>query len=409
MFPIALCRRFVAAFVAIGSRVTALRQRKLYFKMKELGERVRKSPDWLASKAREAVVLEPAVAANSRRDALSLFAADRASQIEIAEDDAGQRLDNFLLRRAKGVPKSHVYRVIRGGEVRVNKRRVDADYRLLQGDVLRVPPMRIAQHAADRSAGDDAIAPRRERATAFEIVFEDDDLVVIDKPAGIAVHGGSGISFGVIEQLRMARPDARVLELVHRLDRDTSGLLMIAKKRTALVKLHDDLREGLVKKRYLALASGTWPEAKRQVKVPLIKFIQAGGERRVRPAGNGEADALPAYTIFHRLESFDGPDGDFALLDVELKTGRTHQIRVHLAHLGRPIAGDDKYGDFALNKRIARGGASTGPAFKRMFLHAARLQFAHPRSGDAVDLSARLPLECARFLDRLRHATSGSA
>lgn len=384
--------------------------------MNELGERVRKSHDRLAAKLRTAGISQPSAEANSQRNSLSLFAADRASQIEIAEDDAGQRLDNFLLRRAKGVPKSHVYRVIRGGEVRVNKRRVDANYRLLEGDVLRVPPMRVAEHvaknAADRaalSASDDPGSTKRERAIAFEIVFEDDDLVVIDKPAGVAVHGGSGISFGVIEQLRMARPDARVLELVHRLDRDTSGLLMIAKKRSALVRLHDDLREGLVKKRYLALACGAWPEAKRQVKVPLVKFTQAGGERRVRPAVKDEADAIPAYTIFHRLEIFDGPDVPFALVDVELKTGRTHQIRVHLAHLGRPIAGDDKYGDFALNKRIARGGASTGPAFKRMFLHAARLQFAHPRSGDAVDLVAPLPPECARFLDRLRHVLPGSA
>ena len=333
-----------------------------------------------------------------------MFFADRASQVEIAEDQAGQRLDNFLIRRAKGVPKSHVYRIIRGGEVRVNKKRVDADYRLLEGDVLRVPPMRVA----DRSTRDDAGATKRERATAFEIVFEDDDLVVIDKPAGIAVHGGSGISFGVIEQLRIARPDARVLELVHRLDRDTSGLLMIAKKRSALVKLHDDLREGLVKKRYLALASGAWREAKRQVKVPLVKFTLAGGERRVRAAVDDEAEGMTAYTIFHRLENFDGRDGAYALIDVELKTGRTHQIRVHLAHLGRPIVGDDKYGDFALNKRVARADASAGPGLKRMFLHAARLQFAHPRTGAAMDLLAPLPTDCTRFLDRLRQVSSTS-
>ena len=342
-----------------------------------------------------------------------MFFADRASQIEIAEDEAGQRLDNFLIRRAKGVPKSHVYRIIRGGEVRVNKKRVDADYRLLAGDVLRVPPMRVA----DRSMRDDVGATKRERATAFEIVFEDDDLLAINKPAGIAVHGGSGISFGVIEQMReqlrlqlqTRRPGARVLELVHRLDRDTSGLLMIAKKRSALVKLHDDLREGLVRKRYLALASGAWPEAKRQVKTPLVKFTLAGGERRVRPAAKDEAEGMPASTIFHRLEAFDGRDGEFALLDVELKTGRTHQIRVHLAHLGRPIVGDDKYGDFALNKRVARADVSTGPGLKRMFLHAARLQFTHPRTGETIDLAAPLPADCARFLDRLRHAASASA
>ena len=373
--------------------------------MKELGERVRKSPDRRVTDAPSVGISGRSSQADSRGNVLPLFLADRASQIEIAEDDAGQRLDNYLMRRAKGVPKSHVYRVIRGGEVRVNKKRVEADYRLLEGDLLRVPPMRVA----DRSVRDDASATRRERATAFEIVFEDDDLVVIDKPAGIAVHGGSGISFGVIEQLRMARPNARVLELVHRLDRDTSGLLMIAKKRSALVKLHDDLREGLVKKRYLALAAGPWPEAKRQVKVPLVKFTLSGGERRVRPAMRDEADGMLAWTIFHRIESFEGREGAFTLLDVELKTGRTHQIRVHLAHLGRPIAGDDKYGDFALNKHVARADASKGPGLKRMFLHAARLQFAHPRTGEPVDLVAPLPIECARFLDRLRCATPAHA
>ena len=341
---------------------------------------------------------------NELGERVSLFLADRAAQVEISEDEAGQRLDNFLLRRAKGVPKSHVYRIIRGGEVRVNKKRVDADYRLLEGDVLRVPPMRVA----DRPAHVEADATKRERATALPIVFEDDDLIVIDKPAGIAVHGGSGISFGVIEQLRAARPDARVLELVHRIDRETSGLLMIAKKRNALVKLHDDLREGQVKKRYLALACGAWPEAKRQVKASLVKFTLAGGERRVRAAVNDDVDAMSAHTIFHRLENFDARDGAFALVDVELKTGRTHQIRVHLAHLGRPIAGDDKYGDFALNRRIARTDAASGPGLKRMFLHAARLQFAHPRSGETVDLVAPLPSECARFLDRLRLASAAA-
>ena len=373
--------------------------------MNELGERVRKSPDSRAPTDRSARLPASPVEADSHANSSPLFVADRASQIEIAEDEAGQRLDNFLLRRAKGVPKSHVYRVIRGGEVRVNKKRVDADYRLVEGDVLRVPPMRIAERSTQNEAG----VTKRERAATFGIVYEDDDLVVIDKPAGIAVHGGSGISFGVIEQLRIARPDARVLELVHRLDRDTSGLLMIAKKRSALVKLHDDLREGLVRKRYLALASGAWPEAKRQVKAPLVKFTLPGGERRVRVAVSSDAESMPAYTILHRLETFDGREGAFSLIDVELKTGRTHQIRVHLAHLGRPIVGDYKYGDFALNKRLARADTSAGPGLKRMFLHAARLQFAHPKSGAAVDLVAPLPTECARFLDRLRHGPPKAA
>jgi 23S rRNA pseudouridine955/2504/2580 synthase len=381
--------------------VSARRRRKLYFKMNELGERVRKSPDRRPARAlsagREAAV--PEVRPGGRPAVL--FHADRVAQIEIAGDDAGQRLDNFLFRRAKGVPKSHVYRVIRGGEVRVNRKRVDADYRLVEGDVLRVPPMRVAERT-QRDEG----AAKRERATAFEVIFEDDDLLVIDKPAGIAVHGGSGISFGVIEQLRAARPDARVLELVHRIDRETSGLLMVAKKRSALVKLHDDLRESLVKKSYLALASGSWPEVKRQVKLPLVKFTLPNGERRVRVATRDESDAMSAHTIFRRVENFDGADGPFALVDIELKTGRTHQIRVHLAHIGRPIVGDDKYGDFALNKRVARPDATTGPGLKRMFLHAARLQFVHPRSGEAIDLVAPLPAECARFVERLRRSSA---
>ncbi len=324
--------------------------------------------------------------------ARSIFSATRATTVVITGDEAGQRLDNYLVRHAKGVPKSHVYRVIRGGEVRVNGRRVDVDRRVAEGDVVRLPPLRVAAPAAP--------VVRRERAVPLGIVHEDDDLLVVDKPAGVAVHGGSGLAFGVIEQLRAARPEARVLELVHRLDRETSGLLVVAKKRGALVALHAAWREDRVKKRYRALSIGAWPERQRQVKAALVKTQDAAGERRVRVADR-DTDAMPALTVFHPLERLDGPDGAFGLLDVDLRTGRTHQIRVHLAHLGRPIAGDDKYGDFDANRRLAKARGSR-PALKRMFLHAASLSLAHPRTGEAMQFEAALPQECERFLDGLR-------
>ena len=298
------------------------------------------------------------------------------------------------------MPKSHLYRIVRGGELRVNGKRVEAAYRLLPGDVLRIPPMRVADRPADDAAR--AAAGRRERSLPLPIVHEDDALLVVDKPAGVAVHGGSGISFGVIEQLRAARPAAKFLELVHRLDRDTSGLLMIAKKRSALVALHDDLREARVRKRYLACVVGAWPEARRQVKAPLVKFTLADGERRVRVAERDDPDGMSAHTVFTRVERFQGAQGDYALLDVELKTGRTHQIRVHLAHLGRPIVGDDKYGDFALNRRLTRATGAGSPVLRRMFLHAAVLDFVHPVSGATTHLASPLPSECAAFLDALR-------
>ena len=340
------------------------------------------------------------------------FAADRATLQEIAADDAGQRIDNYLFRSAKGVPKSHVYRVIRGGEVRVNKKRVDADYRLATGDRLRLPPMRTADAAGAMQRRDGT--PQTARADArsyarsyghsyeFPLVFEDEDLLVIDKPAGVAVHGGSGISFGVIEQLRAARPALRFMELVHRLDRDTSGLLMIAKKRGALVRLHEDIREGRVEKHYLVCVAGTWTVTRRRIAAPLVKFLLPDGERRVRVEASGSPDAMPACTIFNLVERLVSDAGEFALLDADLKTGRTHQIRVHLAHLGFPIVGDEKYGDFALNKTLSRATSGRSIAFKRMFLHAAELSFMHPRLGTRIELKAPLPAECARFLVQLR-------
>jgi 23S rRNA pseudouridine955/2504/2580 synthase len=354
--------------------------------MNSLGERVAKPLDLRSGKQKRTTEADVTTAP-------AFWAADRVTQVRIGPDEAGQRLDNFLIRHAKGVPKSHIYRIVRGGEVRVNGKRVDVSVRLEPGDVLRLPPLRVA----DRS---DRPVAKREKSIAFPIVHEDDALLVIDKPAGVAVHGGSGISFGVIEQLRALRPDARFLELVHRLDRETSGLLLVAKKRSALVKLHAAWRDGQVAKRYLACAVGPWPEARRQVKAPLVKFKLADGERRVRVTNGDDADGMPAHTIFNLIERFDGAAGRYALLDVELKTGRTHQIRVHLAHLGRPIVGDDKYGDFTLNHRFER--ATTPPILKRMFLHAATLELVHPATDEALVLKAPLPTECVIFLDALR-------
>lgn len=297
--------------------------------------------------------------------------------LEVGEEAAGQRIDNFLLNHAKGVPKSHVYRIVRSGEVRVNRGRVDVAYRLQLGDRLRMPPLRIAARPAR------LVAPARE----FAIVHEDEALLVVDKPAGVAVHGGSGVDFGVIEQLRRARPQAKFLELAHRLDRETSGLLVVAKKRAALVRLHDMFREGVIVKHYLALVKGVWRNALQHVRLPLLKQETAGGERRVSvdPAGK------PAHSIVRLVTRWE----NFSLLDVELKTGRTHQIRVHLTHLGFPLAGDDKYGDFALNRDLQKAG------LKRMFLHAAELRLPHPLSNAPLVLTAPLPDELRAFLARL--------
>ena len=306
-------------------------------------------------------------------------------RVRVDEGSEGQRLDNFLLKLLKGVPKTHVYRVIRSGEVRVNKGRASADTRLALGDEVRVPPVRMA----DRSG--EAAAPPRE----FPIVFEDDHLMAVDKPAGVAVHGGSGVAFGVIEQLRRARPEARFLELVHRLDKETSGLLLLAKKRSALTALQEQFRGRETGKTYAALVKGKWPANHKVIDVPLHKFLTAEGERRVRVAADDEGRR--SITLVKLAKGY----ADFTLLDVTIKTGRTHQIRVHLAGEGHPIAGDAKYGDFAVNKALARGEAVPGHRFDRMFLHARRLAFTHPSSGEAMELASPLPAECEALLDAL--------
>lgn len=302
----------------------------------------------------------------------------RRETIDEASD--GQRIDNYLSRVSKGVPKSHVYRILRSGEVRVNGGRVGPSYKLKLGDEVRIPPLRVTTGA--HSA---AVPPGR----PLPVVYEDEALLVVDKPAGKAVHGGSGVSFGVIEQLRSQRPEARMLELAHRLDRETSGLLIVAKKRSALKMLHDMMRAGKVEKHYLTLVHGKWQNPLQHVKFSLHKYLTEEGERRVRVADDGK----PSHSIV-RLQR---RCGEYSLLDVELKTGRTHQIRVHLAHLGFPLCGDDKYGDFALNKKLESEG------LKRMFLHAERLVFEHPLTGEQLALRAPLAPELQSFLERLDH------
>lgn len=317
--------------------------------------------------------------------------------LEVNEESAGQRLDNFLLRHLKGVPKTHVYRIIRSGEVRINKGRAGADTRVQTGDQVRVPPVRISEKVAEKAANP---APSRE----FPTLMEDDCLFAIDKPSGVAVHGGSGVSFGVIEQLRQARPQAKLLELVHRLDRDTSGILLVAKKRSALKHLQDQFRERETGKTYLALVQGDWPAKLKVIDHPLLKFLLPGkdgqeGERRVRVTTPEDPDGMRSITLVKVAQHLPGA----SLLEVTIKTGRTHQIRVHLASQGHPIAGDDKYGNFEWNRQLLKSGA--GPGLKRMFLHAWRLQFNHPVTAERIALQADLPPDLKAYIDHAQHQT----
>ena len=307
--------------------------------------------------------------------------------LRVDDESAGQRLDNYLVRHLKGVPKTHVYRIIRSGEVRVNKGRAGADTRVAAGDLVRVPPLRLSERAEQKK---ERPAPARE----FPILLEDDHLIALDKPAGVAVHGGSGVSFGVIEQLRQARPQANFLELVHRLDRETSGILLVAKRRSALTRLQAQFRERETGKTYLALVNGRWPTNRKVIDAPLHKYLLAGadgtpgtGERRVRVVAQDDPDGMRAITLVRVARHLAAT----SLLEVTIKTGRTHQIRVHLASEGHAIAGDDKYGDFEVNKALHREG------LKRMFLHAWRLQFDHPATGERIELLAPLPPDLHAF------------
>lgn len=323
------------------------------------------------------------------------------------ETGHGQRIDNFLIRRLKGVPKSHIYQLLRSGQVRVNSKRIAADYRLQQGDIVRIPPVARGSQAAGKESD-----KRTGRAglVMFDVLFQDEALLIINKPAGIAVHGGSGIRLGVIEQLRMQYPDWKFLELVHRLDRETSGILLLAKKRVALIGLHQQIREGLIQKKYSVMVKGKWCHSRQSVKLPLVRYVTPDGERRVavvtgnetnrkaynKNTASGETEeGMYAHTVFTLKKSW----GDFSLLEAELKTGRTHQIRVHLAHLGFPIIGDDKYGDFALNKALSRSGAV--PGLKRMFLHASTSVLVHPVTSETLSLQAPLAEDLQVFVDML--------
>ena len=343
----------------------------------------------------------------------------KAEFVTVDENADGQRLDNFLIRQLKGVPKTHVYRIIRSGEVRVNKGRASADTRIQTGDVVRLPPVRVSERMVDKALEMEKLALTYKEAALneqagkkesgrtsalknFPVLLEDEYLIAIDKPAGVAVHGGSGISFGVIEQLRMTRPQAKFLELVHRLDRETSGILLVAKKRSALTHLQNQFRERETGKTYLALVAGAWPANKKVLDKPLHKYLLptkdgSEGERRVKVTTKDDPEGMKSVTLVKIRQSFAA----FTLLEVTIKTGRTHQIRVHLASEGHPIAGDDKYGSFELNKSLQKPSKLQMTPLKRMFLHAWRLQLTHPSTAERVELQNELPAELQSFVDSL--------
>ncbi|AFI45394.1 TPA: 23S rRNA pseudouridine(955/2504/2580) synthase RluC [Pasteurella multocida] len=310
--------------------------------------------------------------------------------LTISEDEAGQRIDNYLLAKLKGVPKSLIYRILRKGEVRVNKGRIKPEYKLQANDIVRVPPVRVSEkeHAP--------ISTKLNKVSQLEkqILFEDECLLVLNKPSGIAVHGGSGLSFGVIEALRTLRPDARFLELVHRLDRDTSGILLVAKKRSALRSLHEQLREKTVQKNYLALVRGQWQSHCKVVKAPLLKNELSSGERIVRVSEQGK----PSETRFSIEERYEYA----TLVKASPVTGRTHQIRVHTQYAGHPIALDDKYGDKHFDEQMTQLGLT------RLFLHAFSIRFEHPKTGETLRINAPLDPEMKKILGALREQKSSN-
>lgn len=303
---------------------------------------------------------------------------------EISEDEAGQRIDNYLVNQLKGVPKSLIYRIIRKGEVRVNKGRIKPEYKLQGGDIVRIPPVRISQKATPE------VSTKLNKVSQLEnqIIYEDEVLLVLNKPSGIAVHGGSGLNFGVIEALRALRPDARFLELVHRLDRDTSGILLVAKKRSSLRNLHAQLREKRVQKDYLALVRGQWQSHCKVVNAPLLKNELASGERIVRVNEQGKA----SETRFRIEERYQNA----TLVKASPVTGRTHQIRVHTQYAGHPIALDDKYGDREFDKKMSALGLN------RLFLHAFEIVFFHPRTEEKMRIKAPLDGKMKQILTKLR-------
>ena len=306
------------------------------------------------------------------------------SWVTVESDQAGQRIDNFLINLLKGVPKSRIYRILRKGEVRVNKGRIKPEYRLKGGDTIRIPPIRVEDKTTPKRPPDSFLKQLDEA-----ILFEDKGLLVLNKPSGMAVHGGSGLSFGVIEALRAARPDAPYLELIHRLDRDTSGCLLVAKKRSYLRHLHEQIRTNKIRKHYRALLCGCWQRGKHHENAPLLKFTQSSGERMVRVDEKGK----DSHTLFKLISS----SRLASYMDIELFTGRTHQIRVHAAHCGHPVTGDDKYGDPACNRALKELG------LKRLFLHAYRLEFEHPGTQQPFDIVAPLEQALITTLERIEN------
>lgn len=312
---------------------------------------------------------------------------NRVNYVRVGERSDGQRLDNFLLRVLKGVPKSHVYRIVRNGEVRINKKRAECQSKIVRGDEVRIPPVRTSVFEQNEAP---AVRPLAEGE--LPILFEDRDLIIVNKPAGLACHGGSGVAFGLIERLRASRPESSFLELAHRLDRDTSGTLIVCKTRKALVRLHEMQREGGIQKRYRLLVRGDWVNQREHVRAPLAKYTLPSGERRVRI---DEEKGLKAHTIFTLIRRF----GDVSYLEAELKTGRTHQIRVHAASLGHPLVGDAKYGDYAFNESVKKG--LLGVPFTRMFLHAERLNLTHPVTREPLSIIAPLEASLKALLETL--------
>ncbi|MCC2626154.1 MAG: pseudouridine synthase [Burkholderiales bacterium] len=304
---------------------------------------------------------------------MKIFSKNQVNFYTVTEKDEYQRLDNLLAKLLKGVPKSYIYRIIRNKEVKVNNKKSDAHQKVTLGDIVRIPPVKVAEINAP-------IIPEGN----FPVLYEDDYFLIIDKPSGVACHGGSGVSFGVIEQLRQNYPQAKFLELAHRLDRDTSGVLILAKKRQALVQIQEIIRNSKIKKYYLALTLGRWRDQIRNVKAPLFKYLTADGERRVRI---DQVNGKFAHTIFSVVKSWE----EYTLVKADIKTGRTHQIRVHLQHLGYPIAGDDKYGEFDKNKVLAKEG------LRRMFLHACQIEFTHPVINEKLVIKSKLPAELEYF------------
>lgn len=349
------------------------------------------------------------IKAMEKQDLTKISGNSAVRRVHISQEDAGSRLDKFLTRQFPDVPRTRLFRIVRKGEVRVNGKRAGVDTRLAVGDDVRLPPVRLEAHedagvsgpgagSSARGAGDSGVRRLRVPASLIEtvnraILHEDERLLVINKPAGLAVHGGSGLSFGVIEALRAARPDeSDSLELVHRLDRDTSGVLLVARKPAVLRMLHAGLREGEgFEKRYLVLVRGSWQLGKKRIDAPLRTDLRVGGERTVKVMAGGKE----ATSDFRPVQAF----GRIAsLLEVSILTGRTHQIRVHAAYAGHPVAGDPKYGDQEFNEQMRAFG------LERMFLHASSLSFTWPDRGTEFSVNAPLPSELARVIDQLAHA-----